>query len=85
VNYNGGSLKTKILARSGLDFKHFEHYLSTLINEGLITREDITPRHNYPHQAQRIWPNHRARYTKTIYRVTSKGYEWLLQQQQQSK
>ncbi len=53
-----------------------KYLLLVLMAEGLIRQEKILSQDNLRH-ALRMTGRNRANATKTVYRITSQGYEWL--------
>jgi predicted transcriptional regulator len=81
VDHFGGTTKSRIVVYSRFDYKTLKPHLDTLVEQGLITRQDIT--HDNPNHSRRTWDKNRAKSIQTIYRVTPLGYDWLLLLQEQ--
>ena len=82
VDYNGGTVRSRITTYSRNNDHEIRKYLPILAARGLISQEKILAQDN-PRHAPRMSDKNRANATKTIYRVTPKGYDWLSLQQQE--
>ncbi len=76
VDYNGGTVRSRITIYSRIRHHELMRYLIVLVAQGLISQETIIPQGN-PRHPLRMSEKNRANATKTIYRVTPKGYQWL--------
>ena len=82
VDYNGGTVRSRITTYSRINDHEVRKYLSILVAQGLISQEKkILPQDN-PRFVSRMSDKNRANFTKTIYRVTSQGHQWLREQEQ---
>ena len=72
----GGTIKSRIMRHAHLNYEQLERRLPTLLEQGLLSKEEIML-HDWPHQAARVWPKHRAKAIRVIYKLTDKGYEYL--------
>ena len=67
-----------------LNYGQLERRLPVLVEQGLLSKKEITL-HDWPHQAARVWPKHRAKAMRVIYKLTDKGYEYLRNKQQRQQ
>jgi predicted transcriptional regulator len=83
VDHFGGTTQSRIIVYSRLDHRTIKPHLDALVDQGLITRQCMI--NDNPHHARCTWDKTRRKRApyKTTYRVTSLGYAWLMQQQQQ--
>ncbi len=81
VDYNGGTVRTRITTYSRIHHHELSKYLLVMVAQGLISQEKILTQDN-PRYASRMSDKNRANATKTIYRVTPKGHHWLREQGQ---
>ena len=84
VDYNGGTVRSRITIYSRIHHHELRRYLIVLVAQGLISQETIIPQGN-PRHALRMSDKSRANATKTIYRVTPKGYQWLREYQEEEE
>ncbi|MDQ3853628.1 MAG: winged helix-turn-helix domain-containing protein [Thermoproteota archaeon] len=84
VDYNGGTVKSRIMRHARINHKELERRLSILVEQGLLSKEQITL-HDWPHQAARVWPKRRAKAMRVIYKLTDKGHEYLHNEHQQEQ
>ncbi|HJU34335.1 MAG TPA: hypothetical protein VJ695_04355 [Nitrososphaera sp.] len=80
----GGTIQSRIALYSRVTDQDLRKHLSDLVRQGLLSTQECTL-HNYQHHTRRIFPKRRARATKIIYRVTSAGYEWLRNHEEQEE
>jgi predicted transcriptional regulator len=86
VNYNGGTIRSRIITTySRINHHELRKYLPVLVAQGLISQENEILAQDNPRHASRMSDKNRANATKTIYRVTPKGYDWLSSQQQEQE
>ena len=82
VNYNGGTITSKIATYSRIDHLRLNRkYLPVLVAQGLISKEEKVAQDNNPrrHSSSRIFEKKRSSKTpNTIYRITPRGHEWLM-------
>ena len=83
VDYNGGTVRSKISTYSRIHHHELSKCLPVLVARGLISQEKILAQDN-PRHASRMTDKNRANATKTIYRVTPRGHQWLREQEEQS-
>jgi hypothetical protein len=76
VDHFGGTVKSRIMRHARLNYEQLARRLPVLVEQGLLSEEEITL-HDWPHQAARVWPKHRAKTIRVIYKLTEKGYEYL--------
>ncbi len=76
IDYNGGTVRSRITIYSRIRHHELRRYLLMLVAQGLISQETIIPQGN-PRHISRMSNKSRANATKTIYRVTPKGHQWL--------
>jgi predicted transcriptional regulator len=83
VDHFGGTTQSRIIVYSRLDHRTIKPHLDALVDQGLITRQCMI--NDNPHHARCTWDKTRRKRApyKTTYKVTSLGYAWLMQQQQQ--
>ena len=84
VDYDGGTVRSRITMYSRIRDNEMRRHLPALVAQGLIIQEKMVP-HNNPRHISRMSDKNRANATKTIYRVTAKGYQWLRQQQEEEQ
>lgn len=76
----GGTMKSRIMRHARLNYEQLERRLPILVEQGLLSKEEIMP-HDWPHQAARVWPKHHTKSIRVIYKLTDKGYEYLHNEQ----
>jgi len=76
----GGTVKSMIMRHARLNYEQLERRLPTLVEQGLLSKEEIML-HDWPHQAARVWPEHRPKSIRVIYKLTDKGHEYLHNEQ----
>lgn len=81
VDYDGGTVRSRITMYSRIRDNEMRRHLPALVAQGLISQEKMVPQNN-PRHISRMSDKNRANATKTIYRVTAKGYQWLRQQEE---
>jgi predicted transcriptional regulator len=81
VDYNGDTIRSRITTYSRIHHQELRNYLPELVAQGLIIQEKILTQDN-PRHASRMSDKNRANATRTIYRVTPKGHQWLREQEQ---
>ncbi len=82
VEYNGGTIRSRLATYSRIRDYDLRKYLPVLVEQGLISQETmVAGQQNNPRHASRMSDKNRANASKTIYRVTDKGYQWLRQQE----
>lgn len=82
IDYNGGAIRSRITTYSRIHHHELRKYLPMLVAQGLISEEKKILAQDNPYHASRMSDKNRANATKTIYRVTAKGHQWLREQEQ---
>jgi predicted transcriptional regulator len=82
MDYFGGTVKSRIMRYARLNYEQLERRLPVLVEQGMLSKEEIMLQ-DWPHQAARVWPKHRAKAMRVIYKLTDKGYELLRNEQHQ--
>lgn len=84
VDYDGGTVRSRITIYSRIRDNEMRRHLTALVAQGLISQEKMVAQNN-PRHISRMTDKNRANATKTIYRVTAKGYQWLRQQEEEQQ